>query len=300
MMSEPMEAIVYLNGSLMPVSQARVSPLDHGFLYGYGLFETMRAYGGRLFRLDKHLARLERSARALNIDLDGIPSLDRALYDTLKANQLSDARIRLTVSPGEEDLAPGVPAKGEPTVFIVAKNYAPPSEDLYNRGFTAIVSRVHRSTRSPGSSLKSLSSLDILLARQEAAMFGVDHAIMLNDDGLVAEGSSSNVFHVKNGTLFTPAEHCGILPGVTREVVMRELAPSLGISTQEVDMALVDLLEADEAFLTNSMIEVMPLTILADRSVGSGRPGALTERLMKAYKALVERSLSEHRRTGAP
>jgi branched-chain amino acid aminotransferase len=258
----------------------------------------MRAYGGRLFRLEKHLARLERSARALNIDLDGIPSLEKAIYDTLRANQLSDARIRLTVSPGAEELAPDAPIKSEPTVFIMARSYVPPSEDVYHRGFTAIVSRVHRSTRSPSSGLKSLSSLDILLARQEAATFGVDHAILLNDDGLVSEGSSSNVFHIKGGTLFTPAEHCGILPGITRQVVMRDLAPSLGINNQEADVALVDLLEADEAFLTNSMIEVMPLTILADRSIGSGRPGALTQRLMKAYKALVERSLSEHGRTG--
>ena len=293
-----MEMTVCLNGSLIPLSQARISPIDYGFLHGYGLFETMRAYSGHVFRLEKHLARLERSARALNIDLDGTAKLEKAVHDTLRANQLSDARIRISVSPGEEEIAADIPAKGEPTVFIMAISYVPPSEAVYRRGFTAILSRVHRSTRSPSSGLKSLSSLDILLARQEAATFGVDHAILLNDDGLVSEGSSSNVFHVKDGTLFTPAEHCGILPGITREVVMRDLAPSLGISTKEVDVALVDLLEADEAFLTNSMIEVMPLTILADRSIGSGRPGALTERLMKAYKALVERSLSEHGRTG--
>lgn len=295
-----MEMTVCLNGSLIPLSQARISPIDYGFLHGYGLFETMRAYSGHVFRLEKHLARLERSARALNIDLDGTAKLEKAVHDTLRANQLSDARIRISVSPGEEEIAADIPAKGEPTVFIMAISYVPPSEDVYRRGFTAIVSRVHRSTRSPSSGLKSLSSLDILLARQEAATFGVDHAILLNDDGLVSEGSSSNVFHVKDGTLFTPAEHCGILPGVTREVVMRDLAPSLGINNQEVDVALVDLLEADEAFLTNSMIEVMPLTILADRSIGSGRPGALTQRLMKAYKTLVERSLSEHGRTGTP
>jgi branched-chain amino acid aminotransferase len=293
-----MEMTVYLNGSLIPLSQARISPIDYGFLHGYGLFETMRAYSGHVFRLEKHLARLERSARALNIDLDGTAKLEKAVHDTLRANQLSDARIRISVSPGEEEIAADIPAKGEPTVFIIAISYVPPSEDVYRRGFTAILSRVHRSTRSPSSGLKSLSSLDILLARQEAATFGVDHAILLNDDGLVSEGCSSNVFHVKGGTLFTPAEHCGILPGITREVVMRELAPSLGIGTQEVDVSLVDLLEADEAFLTNSMIEIIPLTIMADRSIGSGRPGALTQRLMKAYKALVERSPSEHGRTG--
>jgi branched-subunit amino acid aminotransferase/4-amino-4-deoxychorismate lyase len=289
---------VYLNGSLIPQSQARISPLDYGFLYGYGLFETMRAYSGLVFRLEKHLARLERSARALNIDLYSAAKLESAVYDTLRANHLSDARIRLTVSPGEEEPSPNVPAKGEPTVFITARSYDPPSEQLYRRGLTATVSTVRRSPRSPGSGLKSLSALDILVARQRAAFDGVDHAILLNDDGLVAEGGSSNVFCVKGGTLCTPAERCGVLPGITRDVVLRELAPSLAIAAEEVDMALADLVEADEAFLTNSMFEIMPLTNVADWVIGSGHPGALTLRLMKAYKALVEQSLSEREGTG--
>jgi branched-chain amino acid aminotransferase len=295
-----MEAVVYLNGSLIPLSQARISPLDYGFLHGYGLFETMRAYSGHVFRLEKHLARLERSARALNIDLDGTAKLEKAVYETLRANQLLDARIRVSVSPGEEELAPGVPARGEPTVFITAIGYEPPSEQLYRRGFTAMVSRVHRSPRSPASGLKSLSGLDILLARQEAASYGVHHAILLNDDDLVAEGSSSNVFHLNDRTLFTPAEHSGILQGVTRDVVLKELAPSLGLVSEEVDVALSDLLEAEEAFLTNSMIEIMPLTVVADRSIGTGRPGPLTQRFMKAYKELIERSLTEQGRTRIP
>jgi branched-subunit amino acid aminotransferase/4-amino-4-deoxychorismate lyase len=292
------EAVVYLNGSLIPQSQARISPLDYGFLYGYGLFETMRAYSGHVFRLEKHLARLERSARALNIDLYSATKLEAAVYNTLRANHLSDARIRLTVSPGEEEPSPNVPAKGEPTVFITARSYDPPSEQIYLRGLTATVSTVRRSPRSPGSGLKSLSALDILVARQRAAFDGVDHAILLNDDGLVAEGGSSNVFCVKGGTLYTPAERCGVLPGITRDVVLRELAPSLAIAAEEVDMALADLVEADEAFLTNSMFEIMPLTNVADWVIGSGHPGALTLRLMKAYKALVERSPSQQGRTG--
>jgi len=294
------EATVYLNGSLVPLSQARISPMDHGFLYGYGLFETMRAYSGHVFRLEKHLARLERSARALNIDLDDPAKLETAIYDTLRANHLLNARIRLSISPGEEQLSPNVLVEAETTVFITARSYVPPSVDIYRRGFTAMVSRVHRSPRSPASGLKSLSGLDVLLARQEAASYGADHAILLNDDDLVAEGSSSNVFHVIDRTLFTPAEHSGILPGITRNVVLAELAPPLGLAVKEVDVALSDLLEADEAFLTNSMIEIMPLTILADRSIGTGRPGALTQRLMKAYKALVEQSLTEHGKTGTP
>ena len=293
-----MEAVVYLNGSLIPQPQARISPLDYGFLYGYGLFETMRAYSGHVFRLEKHLARLERSARAMNIDLYSAAKLEAAVYNTLRANHLSDARIRLTVSPGEEEPSPNVPAKGEPTVFITARSYEPPSEPIYLRGLTATVSTVRRSPRSPGSGLKSLSALDILVARQRAAFDGVDHAILLNDDGLVAEGGSSNVFCIKGGTLYTPAERCGVLPGITRDVVLRELAPSLAIAAQEVDIALADLVEADEAFLTNSMFEIMPLTNVADWVIGSGRPGALTLRLIKAYKALIEQSLSEREGTG--
>ena len=293
-----MEVVVYLNGAMIPLTQARISPMDYGFLHGYGLFETMRAYSGHVFRLEKHLARLERSARALNIDLDGPAKLETAIYETLRANHLPDARIRISVSPGEEELAPGIPARAEATVFITAVSYEPPSEQAYRRGFTAMVSKVHRSPRSPSSGLKSLSALDILLARQEAASYGVDHAILLNDDDLVAEGSSSNVFHVNDRTLFTPAEHSGILQGVTRDVVLKELAPSLGLATKEVDVALSDLLEAEEAFLTNSMIEIMPLTVVADRSIGTGRPGSLTRRFMKAYRELIERSLIEHGGTG--
>ena len=295
-----MEVVVCLNGALIPLTQARISPMDYGFLHGYGLFETMRAYSGHVFRLEKHLARLERSARALNIDLDGPAKLETAIYETLRANHLPDARIRISVSPGEEELAPGIPARAEATVFITAVSYEPPSEQAYRRGFTAMVSKVHRSPRSPSSGLKSLSALDILLARQEAASYGVDHAILLNDDDLVAEGSSSNVFHVNDRTLFTPAEHSGILQGVTRDVVLKELAPSLGLATKEVDVALSDLLEAEEAFLTNSMIEIMPLTVVADRSIGTGRPGPLTRRFMKAYKGLVEQSLLEQGGTDTP
>ncbi len=293
-----MEAIVYFNGSLMPLSQARISPLDYGFLYGYGLFETMRAYNGHVFRLNKHMARLGHSAQILGVELDGVPSLEKAVHGTLRANQLSDARIRLTVSGGEEESMGSILKAGEPTIFITAGSYVPPSEEVYHRGFTAIVSRIRRSSRSPGSSLKSLSYLDILLARQEAAAAGVDHAIMLNDDGLVAEGTTSNIFYAKNDRLFTPAEHSGILPGVTREVVIREAAPALGIEVTEADVSLADLLGADEAFLTNSMFEIMPLTVIANRGIGSGRPGALTQRLMEAYKTLVGKSMIEHGRTG--
>ena len=235
-----MESTVYLNGSLVPLSQARISPMDYGFLYGYGVYETMRAYGGRVFRLDRHLARMEHSAGALGIDLEDRPRMEKAVYDTIKANRLTEARVRVSVSGGEEKLVPGVAPAGDPTVFITAIEYRPPSDEVYRRGFSATFSTVHRSPKCHTSRMKSLSSLDLVLARQEAAAFNVDHAILLNDDDLVAEGSSTNVFYARDGRLFTPAEHCGILPGVTRAVVLKELAPSLGVVAQELDVALAD------------------------------------------------------------
>ncbi len=292
-----MESTVYLNGALVPLSQARISPMDYGFLYGYGLYETMRAYGGRVFRLERHLARMQHSAGVLGIDLPDRAEMEKAIYATIKANHLSDARVRVSVSAGEDVLAPGGPPPGEPTVFITAIAYRSPADEVYLRGFSAMISRNHRCRKCLSSRMKSLSGLDLLLSRQEAFAFNVDHAILLNDDDLVTEGSTTNIFCVRDGRLFTPAEGCGLLPGVTRAVVLKELAPQLGLAAGERDVAVADLLEADEAFLTNSMIEIMPLTIVADRDIGPGRPGPLTQRLMQAYKALVERAAGGPGRT---
>ncbi len=280
-----MEEIVYLNGSLMPLSQARLSPLDYGFLYGYGLFETMRAYSGRIFRLERHLARLSRSAKLLGIDLESIPDLEKALYNTLQANNLSHARIRLTLSGGEGEPLPDLVIR-VPTVLIVARSYTPYPRQVYKQGFKAIVSRIRRNTQSPASAMKSLNYLDNLLARQEAKLAGADEAILLNEQGFLAEGSMSNIFLVSDNALLTSSEDNGILPGITREVVL-ELAPSLGIKTRERKIALKELLQADEAFFTNSLIEIMPLTQVGGQNIGSGRAGAVTQRLIAAYKELV-------------
>lgn len=280
-----MSDIIYLNGSLIPRGQASISTLDYGFLYGYGLFETMRAYGGRVFRLDRHLNRLARSAETLGISIDA-PSLKDAVMDTLGANKLSDARVRITVSIGEGGMVPDPGSCKQPTVLILAGNYQPHPEQVYQKGFRAIVSSIRRNSQSPLSRLKSANYLESILARQEARKAGVDEAICLNEKGLLAEASMSNVFLVANGTLKTPGEESGILPGITREAVL-ELALRLGIKRLECDIRLVELLQAQEAFLTNSLIGVMPLTEIDNKPIGSGRAGAVTQRLMAAYKELV-------------
>ncbi len=285
-MGKPVEEIVHLNGSLVPLSQARLSPLDHGFLYGYGLFETMRAYSGHIFRLEAHLARLRRAAASLGLELDHLPDMTQALYDTLDANHLGDARIRLTLSGGPGEPVPDMAACQEPTLLIIAREYLPHADSVYRQGFRVTVSAISRNARSPLSRLKSLSYLDNLLARRESRLAGADEAIMLNERGFVAEGSTSNVFLVSGNALRTPGEDSGILPGVTRSVVL-ELARSAGLAAVEEEMAPGEFALADEAFCTNSLIEIMPITAFGGKAIGRGVPGEVTARLTAAYRELV-------------
>jgi len=280
-----MSEIVYLNGSLIPRSQASISALDYGFLYGFGLFETMRAYGGWVFRLDRHLSRLARSAEILGVPIEAT-ELKGAVMDTLRANKLGDARIRITISIGEGGMVPDPSTCQKPTVLILAADYQPYPEQIYEKGFRAVVSSIRRNSQSPLSRLKSANYLESMLARQEARAAGVDEALCLNEKGLLAEASMSNIFLVADGTLRTPGQESGILPGITREAVL-ELALQLGINTLEHDILMAELFHAQEAFLTNSLIEVMPLTEIDRKSIGASKPGAITKRLMAAYRELV-------------
>lgn len=280
-----MSEIVYLNGSLIPRSQARISALDYGFLYGFGLFETMRAYGGQVFRLDSHLNRLARSAEILGLPIQAL-DLKAAVMDTIHANKLSDARVRITISIGEGGMVPDPSACTQPTVLILAGHYKPYPKQVYEKGFRAVVSSIRRNSQSPLSRLKSANYLENMLAKQEARAAGVDEAICLNEKGLLAEASMSNIFLVNDGILRTPGEESGILPGITREVVL-ELASQLGINTFEQDIRLDELFQTQEAFLTNSLMEIMPLTEIDGKPVGSGEAESVTRRLMAEYKKLV-------------
>lgn len=284
-----MEEIVYFNSDLVLRSQARLSPFDHGFLYGYGLFETMRAYDGRIFRLDRHLARLQQSAETLGIASRLASSeLQKACYDILKANRLSEARLRLTISAGEGDMTPNPDTCSGITVFIAVRRLAPLAPESYEKGFNTVLSSLRRNSQSPLSRLKSTCYLENVLARQEARIAGADEALLLNERGFVAEGSTTNIFLVRNERLVTPSLESGSLPGITREAVL-ELAQSLRIKAVEREVTLGELAEAEEAFLTNSVLEIMPLTRFGDKPVGSAKPGPLTRRLMSAYRGLVEK-----------
>ena len=287
-----MEEIVYLDGAMVPRSQAKIPAMDYGFLYGYGLFETMRAYNGIVFRLDSHITRLAKSADKLGIAVD-TAILKKAVTDTLRVNGLRDARVRLTVSIGEGSLVPDLHSCTVPSVLVIAAKYTPYADELYQRGFRAIVSSIRRNSQSPVLAMKTTNYMESLLARQEAKAAGVDEALFLNEKGQLTEASTSNIFLVSKNVLKTPRQESGILPGITRDVIL-ELASQMGIIALEADILLEEIMEADEAFLTNSVLEIMSVTELNGKAISKGRPGVITRRLMSSYKDLVLRETRHH------
>jgi branched-chain amino acid aminotransferase group I len=288
--------IIYLNGQLVPRFEAKLSPFDHGFLYGYGLFETMRAYNGRIFRLDSHLTRLRCSVESIGLTHSipttdaGKQSLKAACMATLEANKLKNARVRLTVSAGEGDMTPDPTTCSSPTVLITARDLTPSPPEKYETGFKAAVSFLRRNSQSPLSRLKSTCYMENILARTAARAAGCDEAIFLNEQGYLAEGSMTNVFLVSHGELITPCFESGVLPGITRDAVL-EIARTSNLKATERWVELNELIEAQEAFLTNSILELMPLVSVEGRLIGSGKPGKLTRDLLSAYRRLVDEAV---------
>jgi branched-chain amino acid aminotransferase len=291
-----MDKIVYLNGRLVPQSEAKLSPFDHGFLYGYGLFETMRAYSGHIFRLDSHLTRLGIAAESIGLThstlttKEGRQSLKAACTATLEANELKDARVRLTVSAGEGDMTPDPRTCSNPTILITARHLDPLPPERYEAGFKATVSSLRCNSQSPLSRLKSTCYIENILARTTAKASGYDEAIFLNEQGHLAEGSTSNVFLVSHGELVTPSLESGVLPGITREVVL-EIARTSNIKATERSVDLNELIVGEEVFLTNSILELMPLVSVEGKSIGTGEIGKLTGDLLAAYRKLVSEML---------
>ena len=286
---------IFLNGSFVTPTRARISVFDRGFLYGDGLFETMRAYWGKVFRLQDHLDRLFRSAKGIELSIPYTQGeLKNIIKRVLKINGLSQAYIRLTVSRGISE--PGLISqpKSPATVVVVAREFKPLSSSQYRKGWRAIVVKNRQNQASPLSRLKSLNFLNNILARKEAEEKRVDEGILLNTLGEVSEASTSNIFLVKRGIVVTPPEESGLLPGITRGVVL-ELTKNLGLKTCYRKVSLDDLMGAEEAFLTNSLIEVMPLVGIEGQRIGKGKPGPVTQSIHKAYQALVRREIATKR-----
>ncbi len=268
---------VYLDGEYVPATEARVATGDSALLYGRGLFETLRARRGAVYLLDRHIDRLEAGARVLGIAVPpAVEGLEAIVRELAERQCLEDARVRLTLTAGSES---------EPSVlFVQARAVTDYPERVYEKGLSAHVASVRRNETSPLARVKSLSCLDNLLAKEKARASGVDDAILLNTRELLAEGSTSNLFLIRDGQLLTPPIADGALPGITRGAVW-ELAEAAGIIVRELSMTMDDLRHADEAFLTNSVGGVMPLVSVDGSAVGSGSPGEVTGRLRALYEA---------------
>jgi branched-chain amino acid aminotransferase len=283
------DEIVFLNGSFMPLGEAKVPVTDYGFLFGYGLYETLRVYQGKFFRLDAHLKRLNKSAQTISIPLD-IGKIKEIILETTKRNPFENGRMRLTLTPGPGNLVLDPDSCKNPTILCTVVQYKPFSPETYTKGYSTIVFNGRRNSQSIISGMKSTCFIESSLAKQKARQMQADDALLLNEKGLLAEASSSNVFVVNHGVVKTPKTGGGLLPGVTRQVVI-ELAGSLGLKIKEADIRLSELKTVDEVFLTNSMFEVLPVVKIDGRPVGSGKPGEITGKLATAYKQLVQAEL---------
>lgn len=278
---------INVNGEIFSKERAKISALDLGLLYGYGLFETMRAYHGKIFRLRKHMDRLFESSAIINMSINQTPDeLISSIYSTLKANGLEDAYVRLSVTAGSGK--PRLQLSDDLTsCFTIIVDELPNLEQKYKTGVRAIISQERVNNHSKLSRVKSLNFLANAIARQGAIEEGVDDAILLNCDGFVTEASTSNLFIVTDERLLTPPESSGILAGVTRDAVIN----GLGADVIETDITVKDLMGATECFLTNTISEVMSVIEVDGEKIGTGRPGELAKELHKKYKKIVRNEL---------
>ncbi len=279
------ELVVYVDGEWIPKSRASISVYDHGMLYGDGVFEGIRVYNGVIFRFKEHLERLYSSAKSIKIQIPLSPDdMTKAVVETLKRNGLKDAYIRLVVTRGVGDL--GVdPRKCRKASLIIITEYADLAFGALakQRGISVIISSVRRdAVDATTHEIKSLNYLNSVLAKLEAVDAGADDALMLDRNGFVSEATTTNLFIVKYGELFTPPSTAGILPGVTRRRIIK-LARELDYKVAENGLTPYDVTNADEAFLTGTMSEVVPLIKVRGIEIGDGKVGPVTRRIMDAF-----------------
>ncbi len=280
-----MSILIYLNGSYVKEEEAKVSVFDHGYLYGDGVFEGIRAYNGRVFKLTEHLERLYESAHHIMLQIPiSIEEMEEATLETMRRNNLRDAYIRIVVSRGAGDLGLDPRKCPTPTVLIIADTITLFPRELYEEGLKVItVATRQRLADTLEPRIKSLNYLNNILVKIEAIQSGVMEAIMLNNQGYVVEGSGANIFILnKKGQLLTTPPYLGILEGITRNVVI-ELARERGIEVLERPFTRHDLYIARECFLTGTAAELIPVISVDSRLIGEGVPGPVTRQLMELF-----------------
>ena len=275
---------VYINGTLYDKDDAKISVYDHGLLYGDGVFEGMRVYGGKVFRMPEHLERLWNSAKAIWLEIPLTPdALGQAVDETVKANGIEDGYVRLVVTRGAGTLGLDPNKCSDPQVIVIADTITLYPREYYEKGLhivTVSTIRNHPAALSPR--IKSLNYLNNILAKIEGLQAGCVEALMLNQKGEVAECTGDNIFLVRKGELLTPSVEAGILEGITRAVVL-DLARELKIPVRETPLTKHDVYIADECFLTGSAAEIVPVTKVDSRKIGDGLPGPVTRRLLDRF-----------------
>ena len=280
--------IIYIDGKYLPKEEAHISVFDHGFLYGDGVFEGIRAYNGRVFRLQEHLDRLYDSARTIDLKVP-VPKEEMAgiILEVLRRNKLSNGYIRPLVTMGVGDL--GLDPRKCPiaSVIVIAVEWGAMYGDLYEKGLKAITVSVRRNpAEALPPNVKSLNYLNNILGKIEANYKGGDEAIFFDTNGYMSEGSGDNIFIVKNGIIFTPPT-LNNLRGITRAVVL-EIAKSHGLTLVEQNLGYYDMYSADEVFVTGTAAEVAPIVLIDGRAIGTGKPGPVTRQLMAAFRTVTE------------
>ena len=279
---------VHCGGALVRADEARVSPLDAGFLYGDGIYETMRTYGGRVFALPRHLARLARSAARVGLALPDRARIAGAIEETVRANAHDDAAVRVTITRGRLAKRLDLSSAGAPTLVVTADALDPAGDEVRRRGVRVVYSRYARWSGFPLAGAKTTNYQISLLARNEAREAGAAEVLLADETGAIVEAAAANVFAVENGRLVTPPLSSGILGGVTRDVVL-EIAAATGRAVTEERLAPGRLEAADEVFLTGTTIQVTPVTRIGERLVASGRPGPVTTGVLQGYLEIVAR-----------
>lgn len=280
---------VYVNGEILDEDKAKISIFDRGFLYGDGIFETVRSYGGVVFRLADHLKRLYSSIKSLKIRQRlSNKEMEKAVYELLRINALKDASVRITVSRGiSKHKGFNISQNEVANVVIVANEFIPRPDKFYEKGIKADISRFRKNSQGLLAKFKALNYLESIIARGEAIPKGSFETIFLNEFGYVCEGTVSNIFMVKANRLKTPSLDCGVLPGITRKIVL-ELSSFAGMGTEEGKFKEGELKDSDEVFVTNSLIEIIPVVRIDDSQIGNGRAGPVTHKLHRLYKDLIK------------
>ena len=283
--------LIYIDGEFLPKAEAKVSVFDHGLLYGDGVFEGIRSYNGRVFKLDEHLERLYDSAKSIMLQMPiPIETMKETVLETLRRNHLTEAYIRLIITRGVGDLGLDPDKCPKPSIIIIADKIVLYPQKFYEDGLEIVTAAVRRNyAEAINPRIKSLNYLNNILAKIEGKQAGAEEVLMLNAEGYVVECSGDNIFWIKNETLVTPPVHIGILEGVTRNSVIN-LARDAGIHVEERVFTRHDLYIADECFLTGTAAEVIPVVKIDRRAIGDGQPGKITQRLISAFRQYANSS----------